>query len=34
MRKIVEWHDAGLTFKDIAKLLAAAKTFWKKPSKA
>jgi hypothetical protein len=33
MRLIVEWHEAGLTFRDIAKLLPAAKTFWKNPSK-
>jgi len=33
MRKIVEWHDAGLTFIDISKVLMKQRVFWKKPSK-
>jgi DNA invertase Pin-like site-specific DNA recombinase len=33
MRKIVEWHDAGLTFSDISKVLTKQRVFWKKPSK-
>jgi hypothetical protein len=33
MRKIVEWHDAGLTFTDISKVLMKQRVFWKKPSK-
>jgi DNA invertase Pin-like site-specific DNA recombinase len=33
MRRIVEWHDAGLKFADIASVLNAARMFWKRPSK-
>jgi len=33
MRTIVEWHDAGLTFTDISKVLMKQRVFWKKPSK-
>jgi hypothetical protein len=33
MRRIVEWHDAGLKFAEIASVLNAAKMLWKKPSK-
>ncbi|HEV3024243.1 MAG TPA: hypothetical protein VGX76_17330 [Pirellulales bacterium] len=33
MRKIVEWHDAGVTFTDISKVLITGRVFWKKPSK-
>jgi hypothetical protein len=30
MRKIVEWHDAGLTFTDISKVLMTQRALWKK----
>jgi DNA invertase Pin-like site-specific DNA recombinase len=33
MRKIVEWHDAGLTFIDISNVLMKQRMFWKKPSR-
>jgi hypothetical protein len=33
MRLIVEWHDAGLAFSDISKVLMKQRVFWKKPSK-
>jgi DNA invertase Pin-like site-specific DNA recombinase len=33
MQRIVEWHDGGLKFADIASVLNAARMFWKRPSK-
>lgn len=33
MRLIVDWHDAGASFREISKRLMAQRVFWKKPDR-